>query len=324
MCGKWTDKPLCEQFSFAVHALEVLKGDKSRGTTWPIVAEDGTQFDVSADFRYRMRHIVVERPGGGFRITGTEESAFRKLEKNIGQTADFDSSYEEIRPYDFTTPVSTAGPGQRGVLKAALHFVAAITSDRERAREVARQYVDVLFSDAEQDDVKVVPYEIGDDGRHPYRHELTAWTEDDRTLVRIKIFSVVTYVVHLPRIPVEPTVYHQDVRNGSRTVRQTLVPDQAVDERTVAPEGFQKAFAERVDALVLLSAYKSDAAEILEQVTTEVLYRMAVGDAARASVLREGLRDRFKFREGLITSWMARDLTGFAERRIRELSHTPG
>jgi hypothetical protein len=322
-CGKWADEPLCEQFAFAVHALEVLKGDKTRGTTWPIMAEDGTRFNVSADFRYRMRHVVVERPDGGFRITGTEESAFRKIEKNIGQVADFASSYEEVRPYDFTTPVSTAGPGQRGVLKAALHFVAAIASDRERVREVARQYAAVLFSDAEPDNVQVVPYEVGDDGRDPYRHELTAWMGHQGTLVRVKIFNVVTYVVHLPPIPVEPTVYRQFVRDGSRTIGRTLAPHQIVDERLATPEGLQKAFAERVDALVLLGGYKSDAAEILEQVTTESLYRMAVGDAVRAAVLREALRDRFRFREGLLTSWMARDVIDFAGRRIGELSRTP-
>lgn len=75
--------------------------------------------------------------------------------------------------------------------------------------------------------------------------------------------------------------------------------------------------------MVLLGGYKSDAAEILEQVTTEPLYRMAVGDAARAAVLREALRGRFRFREGLLTSWMARDVIDFAGRRIGELSRMP-
>ncbi len=320
-CGTWSDEPLCEQFAFAVHALEVLKGDKTRGTRWPIVAEDGTRFDVSADFRYRMRH-VVERSDGGFRITGTEESAFRKLEKNIAKGADFASSYEEVRQYGFTTPVSTSGPGQRGVLKAALHFVAAITSDRERAREVACQYAAVLFSDAEPDNVKVVPYEIGDDGRDPYRHELTAWMGEEGTLVRVKVFNVVTYVVHLPPIPVEPTVYRQNVRDGSHTIQRTLIPHQIVDERLLTPEGFQKAFAERVDALILLGANKSDIAALLEQVTTDPLFRMAVGEVARSDVLSEALRDRFTLRQGMHTSWMMRDYIGFAGRRIAELSRT--
>jgi hypothetical protein len=322
MCGTWADEPLCEQFAFAVHALEVLKGDKTRGTTWPIVADDGTRFDVLPDFRHRMRH-TVDRPDGGFRITGTEESAFRKIEKNLAKVADFASSHEETRRYDFTTPVSTSGPGQRGVLKAALHFVAAITCDRERAREVALQYASVLFSDAEPANVQVVPYEVGDDGRDPYRHELVAWTEDDQTLVRVKIFNVVTYLVRLPPIPADPTVYRQSTRDGSRMIGRTLVPHLVVDERVASLEGYQTEFAKRVDALVLLAAYKSDVAALLEEVTTEPLYRMTAGEQARGKVLGEALRERFKFRDGHVTSWMMRDVIGFAGRRIAELSRRP-
>lgn len=131
--GKWADDPLCEQFAFAVHALEVLKGDGSRGTTLPIVAQDGTRFDLLPNFRFRMRP-TVERPGGGFRITATDASAFPKIEKQISAVADFASGQSEVRSYQFVAPVSTHGSGLRGILKAALHFVVAATTDKRWAK----------------------------------------------------------------------------------------------------------------------------------------------------------------------------------------------
>lgn len=161
LCGQWADDPLCEQFAFAVHALEVLKGDGSRGTTLPAVAQDGTRFDILPDFRFRMRP-VVERPDGGFRITATDAGAFRKIEKQISAVANFASSQFEIRGYNFVSPVSTHGPGLRGILKAALHFVVTLTAERDRVRDVCRQMVYKLFADAVPENVSVVPYEIAD------------------------------------------------------------------------------------------------------------------------------------------------------------------
>lgn len=318
LCGKWADGPLCEQFAFAVHALEVLKGDRTRGTTWTIAAEDGTRFDVMPDFRFRMHH-TVERPDGGFRITATDDSAFRKIGKQLATVADLASTHDEVRRYDFVTPVSAGGPGKRGVLKAALHFVATLTSDRERARAICREFAAVLFSDTEPANVQLVPYELGNDGRDAHRHELLAWVQDEETLVRTKVFNVATYLVRLPRIPLEPTVYRQSTRDGSRTLGRTLAPHFIVDEVLTTPKGFQKAFAERVDALVLLASYKSDIADVLREVVREPLYRMMVGEAARERALNEALRERMRFRDGVLRSWMAKDIVDFAERMIAQL-----
>jgi hypothetical protein len=67
-CGKYADGPLCQQFEFAVHCLEVLRGDGVRGTTWRCLnaKNDSVSFNVSPDFKYNMRKTKVEKDGDGF------------------------------------------------------------------------------------------------------------------------------------------------------------------------------------------------------------------------------------------------------------------
>lgn len=162
-----------------MHALEVLKGDRSRGTTWPLVTENGTRFDVLPDFRFAMHH-EVERRDGGFRITGTEESAFRKIETQISAVADFASSYTDVPNYNFVPPVSTRSPGLHGILKTALHFVAAVAPDSDRIRSVCRNFAGTVFSDGEPANVEVSPYGVTDAIADVNRHQIIAWFREMR------------------------------------------------------------------------------------------------------------------------------------------------
>jgi hypothetical protein len=321
LCGERADDPLCEQFAFAVHALEVLKGDGRRGTTWHgLVAHDGTRFDVLPNFRFRMQHSV-DRPDGGFRITATDPGVFAKLEKQILAIADFASDHVEVRSYDFISEISAHAPGLRGVLKAALHFVAAVATDRERARAVCRELSTTLFSDSMPANVSVVPYEVTDDGREVHRHEIVAWTEGGETLVRVKVFNIVSYLVRLPFIPVGPVVYRQNTQNGSRSLDRTLAPHLVAEASLFTPEGLRREFARRVDAVIAIGAYKSDIVDILDDATRGSAFRMALGPQARADALRAALHERFASRlDAVPPGWVAREVVTFADRRIRYIS----
>jgi len=265
-------------------------------------------------------HHTVERPDGGFRITATDESVFRKLQRQISAVADVSSSHSEVRKYDFVSLASWDGPHLRGILKAALHFVVTIATNRERAREVSHQMADALFVDAVPDNVSVVPYEIGYDVNDIHVHELTAWNQGDETLVRMRIFNLITYLVRLPLITIEPCFYRQNTQNGTRVIRPTLIPRLITTVESATLDGFREEFGRRVDAVVAVGSYKSDVADHLDAATREMPYRMAVGADARRRVLNNELRERMHLRDGLLTSWMAREVASFAERRIEVIS----
>lgn len=82
--------------------------------------------------------------------------------------------------------------------------------------------------------------------------------QGDETLVQINVFNVVTYVVRLPLVMLEPVVYRQNTKDGSRTISRTLVPNRLVDKAMTTLDGFQGVFAKRVDAIIAVGSYKSD------------------------------------------------------------------
>lgn len=141
--------------------------------------------------------------------------------------------------------------------------------------------------------------------------------------MRVRIFNLVTYLVRLPFVTVKPHVYRQDTRDGSWTIRPTLIPQLVVIAESATPEGYREEFGRRVDAIVTLGAYKSDVTDALDAATKEKSYRMAVGAAARRKALEYELRERMVFRDGVLSSWMARDIVAFAKRRIDAVAAAP-
>jgi hypothetical protein len=320
LCGKWADDPFCEQFAIAIHALEVLKGDGQRGTTLPLIAEDGTKFDSLPDFRFRMHHTVDRDAEGGFLITATDANVHNKLAKQLSAISNHSSTRTEERTYHFSTPFATHGPGMRGVLKAALHFLSTVADDYDRARAICAASSTVIFSDAEPDNVTVVPYDVTDHEREVNRHEMLAWNDQNETLVRVKLFNLVTYLVRLPYLSITPRVYRQNTQDGSRSLRTTLVPHLIVQQEMATAEGFRTEFIRRVDSISNLGAYKSDIADILDEAIKQLPFRTALGYHARTAMLGEALRQRMAFREGPLPNWAAKELIAFSDRRIAELS----
>jgi hypothetical protein len=320
LCSKWADTPLCEQFSFAIHALEVRKGDGCRGTTLLLKAEDGTRFDALPDFRFRMHPKVERDDNGGFIITATESGGQKIISKQLSAITDPSTSRTESRNYVFWAPFSTHGPGMRGVLKAALHFVAAIADDYDRAREICQDSSSSLFCEMEPPQVTVVPYDVTDNECDVNRHEMVAWNGDNETFVRVKFFNLITYLVRLPHIALKPRVFRQNTRDGSRTLSLTLAPYLIVRSEMASIDGFRFEFIHRIDAIANLGDYKSDVVNIMDCGVRDLRYRMALGDTQRFDALNEILREKMVFRKGPLPRWAAKELVNFANRRIAELA----
>jgi hypothetical protein len=322
-CGEWCDKPLAEQFAFAVHALEVLQRDKkSRGTKWMgLHGEDGTIFDVLSDFRFAMRYPkVTSGDDGSFIVEGTPANDVSAQHEGISAVADLSSTRVEIRPTRFAPLISSRGPGLRGVLKAALHFVALITRDRARASAVCRELASELFSDAEPTRVTQVPYYVGDDRLKFNRVELLAWNQDDETLVRVKLFNVITYCVRLPFIPITPRVFEQNTWDGSTHEEVTQIPELKVYADQATPEGFRREFARRVDAIASLAMYKSDIVDILNGAVNEFSYRSQIEIEARVQWLGDAIREGIRVPTQPTPTWVLREAMAFADRRIAEIA----
>lgn len=89
---------------------------------------------------------------------------------------------------------------------------------------------------------------------------------------------------------------------------------------SATPEGYREEFARRVDAVVTLGAYKSDVADILQAAARESSYRMAIGAQMRSEALQHQVRERLTLRDGVVTSWMAREIMAFVGRGIDALA----
>ncbi len=187
-------------------------------------------------------------------------------------------------------------------------------------REICQSLASTLFSNDEPANVEVIPYEVMDNGSEATRHELLAWNEGDATLVRVKIFNLVTYLVRLPFVELQPTRYRQDTRTGIKVISATLAPHLIVDASLATPDGYRKEFARRVDAVVAIGSCKSDIVSILDDVLGSSAYRMAIGSEARARILENKLRERFQPRAGVFEPWVAREIVTFGKRRISEMS----
>lgn len=321
-CGRWADAPLSQQFEFAIHCLEALKGDGSRGTTWHgLVARDGQRFDMLPDFRARMKQRIERTEEDGLRVFTTHDEGLGKIDRQLSAKYDLAESFTITRSDVFRPVCSTRGPGMRGILKAALHFVATQTADAEQARAAARSIADDLFSEAIPTQiVRVQPYDLTRRRGEPHSHELTAWNDGTTTFVLVSIFNIARYLVILPFVALAPTRYRQDTRTGRWKVEQCEVPDpptiDADPER--AKQDFAQEYALRIDLIVAVGQSKSDIADIILDAKREQPDFERLSRDEKIAFLESRVRERFTYPLDEIPIWLIGDVQEFTARRILE------
>jgi hypothetical protein len=316
LCGQWADDPLAKQFEYAIHCLEVLKGDGTRGTTWHgLVAEDGQRFDMLPDFTAKMRPLVEETDEGGKRLVGTHPEWFEKIEKRLSAKYDFTGSFSEIRSNEFRPTCNTHGPGMRGILKAAFHFVATQAAHADEARAAAKVIATALYTDVIPSCVKVQSYDVSKRRGSTHFHELTAWNDGEDTLVLVNVFNIVNYIVVLPYICITPTRYCQAIKTWERVVERCDIPSGKWYGRETGAEDFEKEYALRVDLVVALGQSKSDIADIIRDRAKHSDFD-ALREDEQIAALYDAVKVGFRYPMNRIPPWFLGDVEEFKERRI--------
>ncbi|HEX3465693.1 MAG TPA: hypothetical protein VHS78_16705 [Candidatus Elarobacter sp.] len=317
LCGRWADDPLSKQFEYAIHCLEARKGDGTRGTTWHgLVAQDGQRFDILADFTARMKQHVETTETGGKRITTTHPEGLKKIETDLEKAYDFAESFTMIRSDNFRPICKATDDGMRGILKAALHFVAMQTTNEAEARSAATSVAAAIFCDAiPTEHVHLQPYDPTRARGTPHRHTIVAWNEDDVTKALVTIFNIVTYIVILPHVTISPCRYVQDTRSGQWTVAACDVPQGSWYGPERAKEDWQEEYGLRVDLIVALGQSKSHIADIIRDALEEPQFN-SFSREQKIEFLTTQVDERFRYPLERIPIWFLRDVNDFVERRV--------
>ncbi len=321
-CGARCDDILTKQFEFAVHCLDVLKGDRSRGTTWHnLTAQiDGAVISIRPDRTTSLKPIINRDPVSGLptQIFATERRPLDALQRDLNRLTNppIPTTSETLREDVLDVRLEVGGPATRGVLKTALHFVAHETADREGARRVAAALAEELFSDGPTPRVRFAPYCVDDRWRGHEFHDVLAWSDEIATLVYVNIFNTVPFLVRLPLVALTvPRRFTQDTRTGAFDVTHVDAPllrwEDAITDATAETK---KEFDERVYRITSVGLNKRYVLAMLERAREdEPAY-----ETLSANARREVLVDAAKRFQGIgpMTPWMADAVRDFAVRRI--------
>jgi hypothetical protein len=290
--GEFADDPLAKRFAYAVHCLDVLKCDGTRGTTWHgLPTSDGITIDIRPDRSTRMKTIIKrDNEGLPVHIIGTEHKVIEKIERDLARLPSPPiraAMTETLRDDVLQVEINTGGDSFRGIVKAAFHFGASLTTDRASARAPATTVGPIIFSTTDSVAIlRYAPYETSDRKRGHEFHELIAWPFEGGTFVLVKLFNVVTFLVRLNDLAgVSPRRYLQQIRTGERVVESVDAPalswDQCSDDPT--PE-WRAELDWRINQVVEVGRCKAEIVKLMEAAKKADGYAALLPDAERQAL----------------------------------------
>ena len=326
LCNTFADDPLSRQFQYAVHSLEVLKGNGERGTVLMNMnaTNNAAMFEVSSDFVYTIKKAKVEKDvdGYAFRVTSTKRDS--RLHESLSRSANMMTSETRTVKYSFNPEHCTHGPGMRGILKAAFHLVAIYAERETDIRNITSCVKPLIFTDKLPSCVRVCPYDAGDSRKDAYFHELVAWCDPiaECTFVRVNVFNIVTYLVTLPFVNINPVRYSQNTKDGKWSAGSTDVPMHTVYESDDMEADFRREYACRVDVVSSLGRCKAEIVDLITQAKKRCQQWDALDVTTKRSYLYGALSEGFQVTGLLMRGWSCKDLKRFADDKVEQAANS--
>ena len=275
--GRDADEELARYWAFAMQALAVPRDDGKVGSSAPvIITRTGKPVVVRQDDSVRVKPEVVHNElGMPTHVVGGDRKAALKVAKQViaglGEPATY-SSQEELTIEQLTIDVTFRPEIFRGVLKTALHFVAALTKNDERVRELAKHLLPAISgATAAEPFVRIlaIPRE------REYQHRLVAWSVGDDCFVAVQLFSAIVFIVALPGISgISPQQLLQKL-DGSRPVLEPCpIPNVGWDDASPEPSAaFMNQYYEHAFSIVAVGCGRNALNHVMRKVQATWLGR---------------------------------------------------